>query len=317
MWEHPEYMDPREFTHGQAKPLKAWEAVLGGAAYVLFTSFALGLGGLGVIKYFPDILRQHQALTTWQPVQVQVISAWSEAVPIGGSGLSRIFDATVNEVFGTDIAVWVSYRYQVEGREYVSGSQRPPPPFFESPYKQQLSGEKWSGQVGPPTGGQATGPRAWAQKTLSGFVPENPCWAYYDPHDPSKSFLLKEYGFSPYGGTLGGLIFLLVGIFMVTIFLGAWWNHPAPRPAPAWLTWFGWIAAFSYSGVNGWVLAHYWLHADQPLARGWAPVGWSLYAGLVALVTSIAFVAYFVCSLRDNTSRLPDEFTPVSIFDQR
>ena len=77
--------------------------------------------------------------------------------------------------------------------------------------------KKWSGQVGPLMEGRVEGPEPWAQKTLAGFVPGKHCQAYYDPHDPSKSFILKDYGFSPYGLMLGGLIPLFLGFIFVLV----------------------------------------------------------------------------------------------------
>jgi hypothetical protein len=279
----------------KAKPAKTSETVLGIAFFALITLFALGLGGVGVRKGFLDILRQDEALTTWKPVQAEVISVGGHPVPITGSGLARVVVPIVNAVFGVDSVVLVSYRYQVDGKAYVNGKPRPEPPIFQLPpeLRNLSSEEKWSGQVGPPGGERALGQQPWAQMTFNRFVPGDACWAYYDPHDPSQAFVLKEYAFSPYWGTTASLIILLFGIFMAMVFVECWRNHPNPRPTPAFLIWFRWILAFSYSGANIWVLAHYWLHADQPLARGWAPITWSVLAGLVALGSSFAFVAYY------------------------
>jgi hypothetical protein len=278
-------------SSSEAQPPKTSETVLGNIFLALVTLFALGLGGFGVRKGFLDVHRQDEALTTWNPVQAEVISVGGHPVPLTGGGLTRIFDPIVNAVCGVDSTVLVSYRYQVDGKEYVSGKPRPKPRIVE--LRISSSEEKWSGQVGPPGAERAEGQQPWAQTTFNKFVLGDACWAYYDPHDPSRAFVLKEYAFTPYGITMASLIFLLVGIFLVTVFVECWRNHPNPHPTSTFLIWFLWILAFSYSGANIWVLAHYWLHADQPLARGWAPISWSVFVGLVALGSIFAFVAYY------------------------
>jgi hypothetical protein len=275
------------------------QAVAGLVVVTIGMLLFFGLGVIGFIKGVPDILHQHEALTTWKPVEARVMSADSapEAQPNRGFRF-RIVQAIVNAVSGEDYVVWVSYRYKVDGMEYVSGEENPVGlRFIVQAWNLQ---EQWTGQVGA-VSGRAKGPEAWARKTLAGFVPGAPCQAYFDPHDPSKSFLLKEYDFSPYSHTLLSLLFVLLVTFLFTLMFEAAYR-PNPVPIPGLTLLVRLILALGYAGTSGWALVQYWVHSSEPLARGWSPIGWAIASGLLSVLSLL--IALLIA--RNDYSRRTD-----------
>jgi hypothetical protein len=257
-------------------------------------------GGILLVRFgVSDILRQHNALTNWKSVQATVICAKSGPLkkpPLEFDG--HIPRPNPEGAVSEDHGVWVSYRYVVDGKEYASGISEPvsqpgwdafiggktvhispPPPPPDAPWENP--GDKWTGQVGV-LDKAPTGPEAWARTTIARFVPGNPCEAYFDPSNPSQSFLLKEYSFSPYVCTLSGLFFSLIGCYFAG-FIFSKVYAPTNSATPIWLIRLGLVACMLYSAVSGWVLLHYWIHADHPLARGTAPLSFSFSVGLIGL----------------------------------
>jgi hypothetical protein len=189
---------------------QGWQQVAGIRLLVVFLLFLFVVMVIGLIKGVPGILHQHEALTTWKSVEAQVISADSslELPPEGMQ--ARLCHEILNGILGEDHLVWVSYRYKVDGKLYESGKKWPGVRLYDLLFnKPHPSGESWTGLVGAFPWASVAGKETWARKTLAGFVPGEPCVAYFDPNDPAESFLLKEYAFTPYGLTLFSLLLVL------------------------------------------------------------------------------------------------------------
>jgi hypothetical protein len=281
---------------------KRWRKLLGHVTAIFFGLLLLGGGIFALVLGLSSITYQQQALAAWKPVQAQVISAGSGPLPQRPeSGINRLGNGIADAIFGVDHAVWVSYRYQVDEREYVSGMHEPSHSDLNiredinrlfKPW--EYSGEKWSGQVSVPGGEkQAKGKEAWAKKTLAQFVPGSFCQAFYDPSDPSKSFLIKEYDFAPYQFSLIVLLPLLFGIILLTESFRGIRNK---GPIADW-RWIECFASIAFLGGSIWLLSHFWFNAEHPLARSWAPLGWLIFISIMGFFLGL-FDWFFMKELR-------------------
>jgi hypothetical protein len=226
------------------------------------------------------ILRQQDALRTWVPVRAVVVDSECRAVP------KRYMIGMLEGFwFGPTFEVLVSYRYNVGGKEHTSGQERP---WFRSSGGDRLPEERaWSGRLQPPgtwprTIGQAYGREEWAKATVALYVPGSPCQAYYDPANPSQSFLLHDYHFSPYEGPLLSVMFFVSGLIIVLALLTdrrtAQGTTLVARAGPL-LQAFGHVGAVILFGISGWALWHYFNHAGHTLVQSRYPLYFSIWLG--------------------------------------
>jgi hypothetical protein len=247
------------------RPTKSARAkALSVALMLMFGVGSLVLGVLISVKGVLSIVRQQQALATFRPVQAKVIGATCTPDKQNRGSLAFVFRA----VFGANHRVRVSYRYEVDGKEYVTD------------------------KVGLPGVNRTTGRKTWAERITAGYVPGQPCTAYYDPADSSQSFLLKERDFDPYQATVIGLFFSLLGLLILSapaieeLCLGTLAVASACVCKVLLLV----LAVICFGG-SCWALAHYFIHADHPLAQSWSPLASSLFAGFLTLPICLVVVA--------------------------
>lgn len=209
-----------------------------GAVFTLMPAIFLAVGG-GMAW------SQHRRIATGQPVEALVERA--EVIAQSGSGRNR----------RTNYVPSITYRYSVQGREYVSDTVLP------------LS--------------FSSSNRSWASAIVARYQPGAKATAYYDPANPAEAFLLREYSFFPYIFTVFPGLFLGLGLPMLASGLGLIGAPPAgadagvAKPSAAEPNWFElppaktlratvlgrFIGAGSMlAGLIG--PAHYFLVADRP-----------------------------------------------------
>jgi hypothetical protein len=268
---------------------------------VLFVLWVLSLVGAALFGYFlhltaHELFRLHDILSTFQPVTAHAISASSSPEPERASSGNWSGQLALS-IFGPDHEARVSFAYEVDGHRYNSGTEKPKKGGTGNRPVIQVLGA-WSGQVGLPgrSGRRSlTGSESWARAVVAAHAPGEECTAYYDPNDPSRSFLLREPDFSPYLGALLALLFsCLFGMvaFAPLLWLLGWllWALGRYSEEAQWpvLLWVGlWAVAYLIGG--GTILGHYFLYSDQPFGRSLAPV-----VGIAAYVLPPAALWYYV-----------------------
>lgn len=188
---------------------------------------------------------QHRRIATGQPVEALVERA--EVLAQSGSGRNR----------RTNYVPSITYRYSVQGREYVSSNTLP------------LS--------------FSSSNQSWASAIVARYAPGTKATAYYDPANPAEAFLIREYSFFPYIFTVFPGLFLGLGLPMLASGLGLIGTTPAghdaavARPSPAEPGWFELPPAKTlratvlgrFIGAGAMLVgllgpAHYFLVADRP-----------------------------------------------------
>jgi hypothetical protein len=122
------------------------------------------------------VWNQHHRITTYQPVAATVLAARVERhVSHDRNGTSVTYSPVVE------------YRYEVAGRAHQSDTVLP------------LS---------------INSTRSWAQSIVDRYPSGKTTEAYYNPRDPTRAFLFKQYSFFPYFFLLFSMIFLAVAGFV-------------------------------------------------------------------------------------------------------
>jgi hypothetical protein len=248
--------------------------------------FVMGLalltfwGGSIVFVYraICDVFRQDDVLRTYVPVRAEVIDSechYREEL----NGSFPVY--WVNKLY----EIRISYRYTVDGKEYVSGRQR----IKEYP---EFIGESFSGQVMPLGEKGALGSEGWVNSIVARYKQGKMCQAYYNPTNHSESFLVHEHDFSPYAITIiGAAAFSLCFLSLV---IGRWYYYVdvvGKMPEKSRLARASCHTCLTISfGVCAFVLGHYFLYIDRPPDKSGAPLGYSLFVG-------IAFGIYLICMI--------------------
>lgn len=229
-----------------------------------------------------EVSHQRAVIASLSPVRAEVISARSGPQPWARQRWDR-GSLLARAIVGPDHEVWVSYRYTVDGIEYVSGEKEPKDGLDKA--RDAMSPGFWSGQVGLPGSPRPSlaGNESWARLVLADYAPGRGCKAYYDPDAPSRCCLLKEPEFTPYGAILISLpfvCFFAIGAPLATLPL-LWLVERLLWPLGYRLpeTWLNrlprrWMIFLTWVYVIGWCLAvgHYFALAPRPFDRHWAPL---------------------------------------------
>jgi hypothetical protein len=180
----------------------------------------------------------------------------------------------------------------------------------EVTYRYEVSGRKFTGEDVLPLSMSAE--RSWAEGIVRRYPAGKTAEAYFNPADPSDSFLVKEYSFFPYFFILFPLIFLAVAA-------GVWFGtreQPIPPPATQADGWFEvkpgssvaargqrWMAAAGlWLGACALVCGHYFAVATRPYE--WFAVIASLAYGVVGCVLLGLAVYYVLLGQRVTDARV-------------
>lgn len=203
---------------------------------------------------------QHRKITTCRPVQAEVVS-------------SRVDISTSTDSDGhrsTTYRPVVEYRYSVSGVSYSSDDVQPL---------------------------RISAGRGWAEKIVNSCPPGGQVEAFYDPSNPDRAFLIKQYSFFPYIFMLFPMLFVAIGLG-VLISAGASSSKP-PVPVASSSDWFEakpasrivdrrnacMVAAVLWHGIGLPVAGHYFAVAEAPYAvEAWVVTGIYEAIGIAPLV---------------------------------
>jgi hypothetical protein len=261
------------------------------ALFMLFMSFAMWVfSGFGTYVGVRGIIRQNEALSTWESVQADVVgsdcSPTRDSSTLHGLPVGRVFDW----VFGPSYGVAVSYRYTVDGKQYQSGSEKGPKLDLIGSHgraTQAYLGHpdwSWSGRVQALDSSVAYGREEWAKATAALYVKGKPCQAYYDPANPSEAFLLHEYDFMPYMITMICATIFTAGLIVLTrAYLQ--WRHGKPEHVPRRTAlrakaWSHFCALLLFGGC-ALALSHFFSVSEHPQSRSIKPLVFSIVVGFL------------------------------------
>jgi hypothetical protein len=250
---------------------------VGGIFLVLLICLGLAwLCGYGLYFCAGDVVNQHTILTTYVPVEARVRSVSSTEMGPGKKIRDQIEDLLFGTLLGRGYRVSVQYDYSVGGQPY-SGRQLEVPLATTDP----------------------TAAQSWARSIAATYPSNQPCEAYHDPDDPSRSFLVRDYGFAPYACTyfclLGTCFF--GGLTVNFLFLLIWravFRQPVGSALPEWTFGLSVVPALTvYIVVGALLLGHYFLVATRPFARDSSPI-WVLVLYLGPLLIWLGVILYRV-----------------------
>ncbi len=137
----------------------------------------------------------------------------------------------------------------------------------------------------------------WARRVIAPFNVGDRLLAFYDPNDPSDAYLLRDTTFAPYAFVLFPMIFVMIGIAIL--------SYGRTRPALHHLqpqsggdfvmrtqlplkkgTMFAGAMAGLWCGVGGAAIGHYYLISDPPYST-FAHVGSSIYFAIGLIPVSM------------------------------
>jgi hypothetical protein len=159
---------------------------------ILVPLFTFGSGYAIIEAGITDILKQHHKITTYKPVEAEVVSSEIS---------TRFYNRNKSKVAGYEPVI--EYKYRVGDKEYVSSEV---------------------------TTISKSGFYRWAKAVVERYEKGRIVEAYYAPKNPSKAFLLREYYFRPYGNMLAFMPFLAIGIGMGVWTWTEWFKRREPVP---------------------------------------------------------------------------------------
>lgn len=161
--------------------------------YIILVPLLTFGSGYAIIEAgITDILKQHHKITTYKPVEAEVISSEVR---------KSFYKRDGNKLAG--YKPFVEFKYRVGDKEYVSS---------------EVTTIRKSGWYN------------WAKRIAQRYKKEATVLAYYNPEEPSQAFLLKEYCFRPYANCLIFMPFLAVGIWMGIWMWTEWFKKREPVP---------------------------------------------------------------------------------------
>jgi hypothetical protein len=239
----------------------------------LFCGIALVFMSVGAFMAFD----QQRKITTYVPADATIVSGEVQRrESSGGSGSNRRTSVSYGPA--------VTYRYDVGGQSYTSDDLRPT--------------------------GTETGSQSWAEGVVGRFPPGSRQTIWHDPRDPAKSFLLREWSFTPYLFVLAPMLHLSIGLGVGLLTrwgrgraaplvprAGGWFELPAGMTTGQKLRGWAIIAAVWY-GVGLLTGGHYFAVADPPYGN--APmIVLAIYAAVGLLSV---FMTLYYLRLRGNAS---------------
>ena len=271
-----------------------------GSVCAVLIVLGAAVGGVALVYTgVRDVDLQHHAQMSWQSIQGHVLKTTvSQGARFKGK-------AAILNLFYQEYRVEVVYTFTVDGRTFSSR------------------------QLAPPAADSDRGRQGWAEITAAQFNPLDPCEVFYDPDDPSHSYLLRGTTSNVYGRILIGLFLVLVcGVLLPGVYVmdRAAQSGLLPRPrglAPAeqhgwsellpasgeWLRssvrWRVILAAVCWDAGLGATCWHYFVEGVRPLRWGFVDLGLLIVAVGIALMLSFMTYRDFATTLRGRRTLFP------------
>lgn len=240
-------------------------------------SFSVVLGSTYIIFTggIKDILGQHNKIKNYKMIKAEIISSEVKR------GFRRRKGRNVAEYEPS-----IQYKYEINGKEYNSHQVTPLKKY----------GYNWSKRV-------------VMNYPVGKFVE-----AYYDPQNPSNSFLIKKYRFLPYGHVLFFMLFLMFAVLMSVFALTEYFTNREPMQREN-----GWfeikptikdnirlfaliVASVIWHSVGIVLSGHYFMVASRPY--GWIPIMGACAYEIVGFIPLHYLFRYWSLKNKVNSVRM-------------
>ncbi len=229
-------------------------------------------------------MNKKRKISVWKVLLVGVPLFIMAAIPLGTIGYNTV--SIARQWYAYTRYVPVEVTMLSKGVAQVPMSKNSYRPVVR--YGYHVDGRAYEGNRVTPLGYAASEGTAWGM--LDGTREGSVTTGYYDPRDPSRSYVVRIFRFSPYALTAGPTLALLL-VALPILYTGR--GHDVIEPVPHGEGWYavppsgrlasrlrvaGWLTA-AYAVVAGTLYGHYFAVAPRPASQTAVVTAWLALAG--------------------------------------